>query len=656
MAPRKPTAKTTASAAKTAKQTAATEKTAAGKLSEDAPKAVSKPAAKKAAATKKTIATASKDTINNKVPVIKKAPKKAAAAATTTKAPAKTSVAKTTAPTKTAAKKRKAEEAEEAEEDEDEVDDEVEEPQVKAKPSTTDKAATAKKRKAEEDAEDEEPKANSSKRRKGDDESATTTAAVVPPPSPAAKKLKTVKARAVINHPPTRRLDIYVSGEGSQGELGLGPGKGPEHECTTSHLNPYLSAEHVGVVQLAVGGMHCAALTHDNKVLTWGVNDHGTLGRETRWDGGLVDVDDNKSDASSDDADLNPRESTPMAVEFTDLPEGTIFTQVAAGDSCTFALTDEGQVYGWGTFRVSSHFSPLSISPPLTKVFSSQGNEGVIGFSPTTEFQYRPTLIPGLKKVTKLAAGANHVLALCSNGAVFAWGAGEQHQLGRRIIQRSRLNGLVPREFGLPKAMIDIAAGDTHSFAIHKNGKVYTWGLNNYGQTDVATGAGGDEAVILHPTIVTALQDKGKVIGIDGGQFHSIAVTDDHQCLTWGRVDGFQVGIKLDALPAAHLIRDMRGNPKILTMPTAVPGIKAVHGVAGTDYSIAVTREGTAFSWGFGDSYRTGQGTDEDIEVATLMSGEEIVGKKIVWAGAGGQFSMLAGLADLPPVVNGVAR
>jgi len=204
--------------------------------------------------------------------------------------------------------------------------------------------------------------------------------------------------------------------------------------------------------------------------------------------------------------------------------------------------------------------------------------------------------------------------------------------------------------------MTDIAAGDTHSFAIHKNGKVYTWGLNNYGQTGIAAGAGGDEAVILHPTIVTALQDKGKVVCIDGGQFHSIAVTEDEKCLTWGRVDGFQVGIKLDSLPADDLIRDARGNPKILTVPTPVPGVKAVYGTAGTDYSIAVTSDGRAFSWGFGDGYRTGQGSDDDVEEARLMNGEAIAGKRIVWAGAGGQFSVLAGVAESAPLVNGVAH
>lgn len=298
MAPRK--ASTTSS--KTAKQTTTTKKAAAGKQSGRAPEATAKPAAKKAAPTKKSTTTTTKDAAK-KEPTTKKT--SAGTANATPKPPAETAI-------------------------------------------------SARKRKAEEDVDDEEPKANTSKRRKGDEE----PAAAAPPskrPTAAAKKPKVVKPKVVLNHAPTQRLDIYVSGEGSQGELGLGAGKGSMN-ALKPRLNQNLSAADVGVVQLATGGMHCAALTYDNKVLTWGVNDEGALGRDTQWEGGLVDVDDNKSDDSSDDAELNPREATPTLVEFTDLPEGTIFTQVAAGDSTTFALTDEGQVYGWGTFRVSFTF------------------------------------------------------------------------------------------------------------------------------------------------------------------------------------------------------------------------------------------------------------------------------------------------------------
>jgi regulator of chromosome condensation len=183
--------------------------------------------------------------------------------------------------------------------------------------------------------------------------------AVKKPKSAAAPKKS--KLGPVINEAPSQKLDIYVFGEGSAGELGLGSekvdGKKPI-DVKRPRLNHNLSADAVGVVHIAVGGMHSAALTYDNKILTWGVNDSGALGRDTTWDGGLKDIDDDNSDASSDtdaDSKMNPLESTPMAVDSKHFPEGTKIVQLAASDNATFALTADGSVYGWGTFRVS-HF------------------------------------------------------------------------------------------------------------------------------------------------------------------------------------------------------------------------------------------------------------------------------------------------------------
>jgi regulator of chromosome condensation len=157
-----------------------------------------------------------------------------------------------------------------------------------------------------------------------------------------------------INSAPTQKMVVFACGEGSAGELGMGPKKSVD--VKRPRLNVLLDAKSVGVVQIATGGMHCVALTHDNKILTWGVNDQRALGRNTDWDGGLRDMD-AKSDCSddSDDSDtgLNPNESTPAAIADDAFPAGTKFVQVAAGDSCSFALTDSGLVYGWGTFRVS---------------------------------------------------------------------------------------------------------------------------------------------------------------------------------------------------------------------------------------------------------------------------------------------------------------
>lgn len=184
-----------------------------------------------------------------------------------------------------------------------------------------------------------------------------------PKSAPKAKAPKAVKPATVlptINTPPTQRLDVLVFGEGSGGELGLGAknmnGK-KVVDVSRPRLNPLLSAKDVGIVQVAVGGMHCAALTHDNKILTWGVNDQGALGRDTD-EGPMKDIAENgdsssESDSEDEDSGLNASEAEPREVNSKHFEEGTKFASLYAGDSSTFALTTTGRVYGWGTFRVS---------------------------------------------------------------------------------------------------------------------------------------------------------------------------------------------------------------------------------------------------------------------------------------------------------------
>lgn len=164
-------------------------------------------------------------------------------------------------------------------------------------------------------------------------------------------KTKTITKKAStkigqrINKPPTEPLDIFVFGDGSCGQLGLGSktvnGQSPT-EAMRPRLNKLLSLKDVGVVQFACGGMHSVALTRDNKILTWGVNDLSALGRATN-----VEED--------DDDELNPAESTPGPVDVSGLEPNIRWAQVAASDNASFALTDDGHVYGWGTFRVNKH-------------------------------------------------------------------------------------------------------------------------------------------------------------------------------------------------------------------------------------------------------------------------------------------------------------
>jgi regulator of chromosome condensation len=188
------------------------------------------------------------------------------------------------------------------------------------------------------------------------------------PKKPAAPKVAPKrKVLPAINKIPTQKLDIFVFGEGSAGELGLGAkkydGKKPM-DVKRPRINHLLSAKSVGVVALAVGGMHTIALTHDNKLLSWGVNDQGALGRETPQEGKMKDItkeDDSDSDSDDESEGLNPSEAEPREIDSAHFPEGTKFAFIAASDSASFVVTDEGLVYGWGTFRVISYLSPNAL-------------------------------------------------------------------------------------------------------------------------------------------------------------------------------------------------------------------------------------------------------------------------------------------------------
>ena len=210
------------------------------------------------------------------------------------------------------------------------------------------------------------------KKRKSDDEDDDDDNAA---PQPTAKKVRANKAplakeKIVINYAPTQRLDVFVCGEGSNGELGLGTAKNVI-DVKRPRLNVKLSAQDIGVVQLACGGMHALALTYDRKVLSWGVNDGGALGRPTG-KGPVQDLDKSEDDDSDDeDSGLNPDEANPAAVTF---PNDVVIVKVAAGDGISLALTDDGQVYGWGEFRVSQLFADAvtSIGISLTRRVSRE--------------------------------------------------------------------------------------------------------------------------------------------------------------------------------------------------------------------------------------------------------------------------------------------
>ena len=273
-----------------------------------------------------------------------------------------------------------------------------------------------------------------------------------------------------------------------------------------------------------------------------------------------------------------------------------------------------------------------------------------MGFSKDVKVQETPVKLPKLKKITQLACGANHALALKQNGDVYIWGSGEQNQLGHRVVERKRLDSLTPTLLRLTKKCRLIGCGQDHSFAVQSNEDVWAWGLNSFGETGIRAGAGGDTAVISYPVKVPSLALQNDTItSITGGAHHSAATTANGVALVWGRTDCHQTGLDVAQLPEADLIRDQAGAARILIRPTALSSaaMGTVDLVAvGTDHSICVNTNGEAWSWGFNVNYQCGQGTDDDIAVPTQVANSAVRNRTLSWVGAGGQFSVLAAVAE----------
>lgn len=452
------------------------------------------------------------------------------------------------------------------------------------------------------------------------------------------KKLKTLSSSNIlhsysrlpsINELPKAKstpLDIFVWGTGSMCELGLGP-SAKNKEVKRPRLNPYLAEDKIKgkIVDFAVGGMHTLALDNNNNVWSWGGNDSGVLGRDTsKATEQLKEI--GKNDEDDDDGDLNEAESTPGKVE--GLPKDKKVLQLCATDNLSAVLLDSGEVYAWGCFR---------------------NNEGLLGFlRDEIKMQRTPLKMDQFKNIVQLAGGKDHVLALDSKGIVYAWGNGQQFQLGRRILERHRYKALEPQQFGLYNIKY-IASGDFHCFAIDHEDNVYAWGLNQFGQCALTNSRGEleDGSLITKPTIIEPLSQKD-ITHIACGEHHSLALTKTGEVFGWGRYDMKEVGLEAKDLPE-DTFKDQHGTVRSIPHPTKLTiGNKDVKckGVGcGSHHSFAITEDGVVYAWGFADTYGPGLGPlDEDVEKPTRINNTATKYHDIQLIGAGGQFSVSGGV------------
>lgn len=202
--------------------------------------------------------------------------------------------------------------------------------------------------------------------------------------------------------------------------------------------------------------------------------------------------------------------------------------------------------------------------------------------------------------------------------------------------------------------IVKVACGSYHSFALDDQGRLWSWGLNNHGQLGhSAISDGDDDVCVLEPRLVECDQ---RIIDVAGGEHHSILVTAEGQALVFGRIHNKVLGLPADAYTQENTIYDPAGVPAIVAVPTKLPGLPKIATAAiGTETSYLVTEKGHAYAWGSNCNFQCGVGISEDILFPRRLDNSVVINRKIIFAGAGGQYGMLAAVQNQEAPAQGDA-
>ena len=239
------------------------------------------------------------------------------------------------------------------------------------------------------------------------------------------------------------------------------------------------------ILDVAAGDRHIIVATKDNEIYGWGNN-------------------------SFDQTKMPPMQEKQIKEEG--------IAKLGAGVQYSAVLTNKKNLVVWGSTMASrlnmipssiqgqvEDFDTSSINMLIAKSDGTIQLIGVMGAENQTNMPKE--LTDGSKKVTKVALTSNSAAAVTEDGEVFVWGPSRAGVMGDNVPE---FEGKV----------VDIQGGETTFTAMDENGKLYSWGIDNYGELN---------------------EPDGEYEQIFSSYFNNYAVKKDGKIETWG-LNGFRFG------------------------------------------------------------------------------------------------------------------
>lgn len=230
-----------------------------------------------------------------------------------------------------------------------------------------------------------------------------------------------------------------------------------------------------GVAALGLGAFHSCALMNNGRVQCWGRNMNGQLGDGT-----------------------TTNRLSPVRV----VGLGRV-SKVVAGQTHTCAIRLNRRAFCWGTGiwgqlgagPVTVSTVPVLTQPGVIALSSSNNHSCVVRPNGTTQCwgsnfygqvgtgtqddQFSPVRVQNTQNASGVAAGGNHSCLIHGPGRLQCWGQNLNGQLGAGF---SGVTQYSPLDVLQMQHIVEISLGFEHSCALRRNGNLFCWGSQRYGQ------------------------------------------------------------------------------------------------------------------------------------------------------------------------------